>query len=69
MEERIDTGADNGHEKDLKEVAASKLRDLRDWSGDALGRVETLVRDRPATAMLIALGAGFVIGRLARRIG
>jgi ElaB/YqjD/DUF883 family membrane-anchored ribosome-binding protein len=70
MESELDTGVGtgSGNGQDIKDMAASKLEDLREWGGEALDRVERLVRERPTTAVIIALGAGFVIGRLARRL-
>ena len=52
---------------DLKEMATAKIEDAREWSADVLDQVETFVRERPGTAVLAALGAGFLIGRLIRR--
>jgi ElaB/YqjD/DUF883 family membrane-anchored ribosome-binding protein len=58
----------NGHlGEDAKDAAAAKLEELQAWSGRMLDRVEDFVRERPGTAVLIALGAGFLVGRLARR--
>ena len=61
----FETSAGNG---DIREAATAKLEDVREWSADALDRVESFVRERPGTAVLCALGAGFVIGRLIRRL-
>jgi hypothetical protein len=52
---------------DFKEMATAKIEGAREWSADVLDRVEVFVRERPGTAMLAALGAGFLIGRLIRR--
>ena len=62
-----ETRSNNGDLKDLKEVATAKIEDAREWSADVLDQVETFVRQRPGTAVLVALGAGFLIGRLIRR--
>jgi ElaB/YqjD/DUF883 family membrane-anchored ribosome-binding protein len=62
----LETGNGNGHQ-DIRQLAEHKFEEVREWSGEALGRVENFVRERPGTAMLVALGAGFVIGRLVRR--
>jgi ElaB/YqjD/DUF883 family membrane-anchored ribosome-binding protein len=59
-----ETRTNNG---DLKEVATAKIEDVREWSADVLDQVESFVRQRPGTAVLVALGAGFLIGRLIRR--
>lgn len=32
-----------------------------------LGRLEAAIRRRPGTALLVALGAGFIVGRIVRR--
>jgi ElaB/YqjD/DUF883 family membrane-anchored ribosome-binding protein len=58
----------NGHQgEDSRDEAAAKLDELQAWSGRMLDRLEDLVRERPGTALLIALGAGFLVGRLVRR--
>lgn len=53
--------------EELREAAAQKIERAREWSADALDRVEAFVRERPATALLCAVGAGFIVGRLVRR--
>jgi ElaB/YqjD/DUF883 family membrane-anchored ribosome-binding protein len=59
----------NGHVgEDLKSAASAKLDEARQWSEQLLDRVESFVRERPGTAVLAALGAGYIIGRLVRRI-
>jgi ElaB/YqjD/DUF883 family membrane-anchored ribosome-binding protein len=60
----FETSSGNG---DIREAATAKLEDVREWSADALDRVESFVRERPATALLCAVGAGFIFGRLIRR--
>ena len=62
----LDSGSGNGH--DLRELASGKLEDVKEWSSDLLERAEAFVRERPGTAMLVALGAGFIFGRIVRRI-
>jgi ElaB/YqjD/DUF883 family membrane-anchored ribosome-binding protein len=62
----LESGTNGG--KHIKEMAAEKYDEVRELSSDVLARVETFVRERPGTAMLAALGAGFLIGRLIRRI-
>lgn len=64
METELGSSAGNG---DMKGVASAKLDEVREWSADLLDRVESFVRERPGTAMLAALGAGFLIGRIVRR--
>ena len=53
--------------EELREAATQKLERAKEWSADVLDRVETFVRERPATALLCAVGAGFIVGRLVRR--
>ncbi len=58
----------NGHMgEDLKAQANAKLDEAMRFSEELMDRVEAFVRERPATAMLAALGAGYLIGRLVRR--
>jgi ElaB/YqjD/DUF883 family membrane-anchored ribosome-binding protein len=66
--ERTEFETSTGNGGNIKEQASAKLEDVREWSADVLDRVESFVRERPATAVLCALGAGFVIGRLVRRV-
>ena len=62
-------GGGNGHTaEDLKRAASAKLDEAWQWSEQIMDRVESFVRERPGTAILAALGAGYVIGRLIRRI-
>jgi ElaB/YqjD/DUF883 family membrane-anchored ribosome-binding protein len=65
--ERTEFGTNSG-DGGIKDVASARLEDVREWSADLVDRVESFVRERPATAVLAALGAGFVIGRLIRRL-
>jgi ElaB/YqjD/DUF883 family membrane-anchored ribosome-binding protein len=67
--EMDDNPGGNGHlTEDLKNQASAKLDEALQWSEQLMDRVESFVRERPATAMLTALGAGYLIGRLVRRI-
>jgi hypothetical protein len=59
-----ETGAGNG---DMRDMAAQKIEDAREVASDALERLEAFVRERPGTAILAALGAGYLIGRIIRR--
>lgn len=72
MEERTDLGNNpggNGHiGEDLRAQANAKLDEAMRFSEELMDRVEAFVRDRPGTAILAALGAGYLIGRLVRRI-
>jgi ElaB/YqjD/DUF883 family membrane-anchored ribosome-binding protein len=70
--ERTDLGNNtggNGHiGEDLKAQATAKIDDAMRYSEELMDRVESFVRERPGTAILAALGAGYLIGRLVRRI-
>ena len=59
-----ETGAGNG---DMRDVAAARLDEVKEWSSDAVDRIESFVRERPGVAILAALGAGYLIGRIIRR--
>jgi ElaB/YqjD/DUF883 family membrane-anchored ribosome-binding protein len=64
-----DSQGGNGHTADdLKQAASAKLDQALQWSEQLMDHVEAFVRERPATAILAALGAGYLIGRLVRRI-
>jgi len=69
--ERTDLGENeggNGHlGDDLKTQANAKLDEAMRFSEEIMDRVEAFVRERPGTAILAALGAGYLIGRLVRR--
>src|SRR5262245_14766911 len=65
----LDEREGNGHKvEDLKNAATARLDEAVQWSGQLLDRVEAFVRERPGTAIVAALGAGYLIGRLVRRI-
>ncbi len=68
MEKTIDveTGG-NGRFEEAKEMAEEKLEMLQERFGAVTRRIEEFVRERPATALFAALGAGFLVGRLIRR--
>jgi len=64
-----DESGGNGHRgEDLKAKASAKLDDAWRFSEEIMDRVEVFVRERPGTAILAALGAGYLIGRIVRRI-
>jgi hypothetical protein len=66
MEHRGGT-TDNGDAgRDLEAGAREQLEELRQRIGDAGERLVELIRERPGTSILIALGAGFLIGRMLR---
>ncbi len=59
----------NGHVgEDLKSAATAKLDEAWQWSEQILDRVQSFVRERPGTAILAAVGAGYIFGRLVRRL-
>jgi len=51
---------------ELAEAAGVDLDELRNRLGDVNDRVVGFIKERPGTSILIALGAGFLIGRLLR---
>ena len=64
-----ETSGGNGHGvDDLRTAASAKLDEVRQLSQQLMDRAEAFVRERPGTAMLAALGAGYIIGRIIRRI-
>ena len=69
--ERTEVGNGNGSghlAEDLKAQASAKLDDAMRMSEELMDRVESFVRERPGTAILAALGAGYLIGRIVRRL-
>jgi len=63
-----DAASGNGHiAEDFKAQASAKLDDALRLSEEIMDKVEAFVRERPGTAILTALGAGYLIGRLVRR--
>jgi ElaB/YqjD/DUF883 family membrane-anchored ribosome-binding protein len=67
MDKTIDVETGNGRFSEAKEIAEEKLDLLQERLGAAARRIEDFVRERPGTALLAALGAGFLFGRIARR--
>lgn len=61
-------GRNNGGAEPLDggEMAARELEALRERFGDVSERITGFIREKPGTSILIALGAGFVVGRLLR---
>jgi ElaB/YqjD/DUF883 family membrane-anchored ribosome-binding protein len=51
---------------ELAEAAGVDLDELRNRVGDVNDRIVGFIKERPGTSILIALGAGFLIGRLLR---
>jgi ElaB/YqjD/DUF883 family membrane-anchored ribosome-binding protein len=69
--DRSDIGMDertNGRNFDeLKDKARHQLDEVRAWTEGFMDKVEGFVRDKPAMALVVALGAGFLFGRLVRK--
>jgi hypothetical protein len=67
MEQRThDNGNGSRAGDDLRQQAAEEMDQLRERV-EALGdRVVGFIRQRPGTAILIALGCGFLVGRILR---
>lgn len=51
---------------EMAEQAQEQLDQLRERIGDINERVMGFIRERPGTSILIALGCGYLIGRLLR---
>jgi hypothetical protein len=51
---------------EIAEQAEQRFEQLRGRMGDLNERVVGFIRERPGTAILIALGAGYLIGRILR---
>jgi ElaB/YqjD/DUF883 family membrane-anchored ribosome-binding protein len=61
------TGSNNGGGASaLGSEAQVQLDELRQRVGEINERVVTFIKERPGTALLIAAGAGFLIGRILR---
>ncbi len=52
---------------DLRERASDQLDDVRGYAEDAGAWIGSFARERPMLALGIAVGLGFVIGRIASR--
>lgn len=50
----------------LGDEAQQQIEELRMRVGEINERVVTFIKERPGTALLIAAGAGFLIGRILR---
>jgi ElaB/YqjD/DUF883 family membrane-anchored ribosome-binding protein len=60
-------GRGNGNGgRDLQAAGEESIEELRERFGEITERLSELIRERPATSVLVALGAGFLIGRLLR---
>jgi ElaB/YqjD/DUF883 family membrane-anchored ribosome-binding protein len=60
------TRENNGHGLRAKERMEEGYEMLRERLGDVGTRLESFVRERPGTALLCAVGLGFLVGRLIR---
>jgi ElaB/YqjD/DUF883 family membrane-anchored ribosome-binding protein len=67
MEKTIDVDTGNGRLGDAREIAEEKVEMLKERFDAVTHRIEEFVRERPGTALIAALGAGFLVGRLIRR--
>ena len=63
-------GTNNGNigakTRELADEAQQQLEDLRERFGEVNERVMGFIRERPGTSILIALGCGYLIGRILR---
>lgn len=71
MEQRTgggSVGRTNGNmtARELTSAAQDQLEQLRMQAGEINERIVGFIRERPGTAILIAVGAGFLIGRMLR---
>jgi len=57
---------DSNRAQDIQSSAQAQLDELRDRMQDLSERLSGFIRERPGTSIAIALGAGFLIGRLLR---
>jgi ElaB/YqjD/DUF883 family membrane-anchored ribosome-binding protein len=51
---------------DVKAQVHFELDELRQRAGDLKQRVAELIRERPVVALLVAAGAGYLLGRILR---
>lgn len=58
------TGGNGASE--VEERARRELERGREMIEGWVGRLEDMIRRRPGTTLLVALAAGFIVGRLAR---
>ena len=67
----MQTGPDvtgNGHADRMVDKARHELEHAGETLSRLADRTEEFVRERPAAALLMALGAGILLGRLLRRL-
>jgi ElaB/YqjD/DUF883 family membrane-anchored ribosome-binding protein len=61
-----DNGSASRVAEDLRRQASAELEQMRERFEALNDRVVGFIRERPGTAILVALGAGFLVGRLLR---
>jgi hypothetical protein len=69
MEDKTRSAGDGEFEERAGEPsghASAEPDDLRGRLGELGDRLATLVRARPATSLLVAAAAGFIVGRILR---
>jgi ElaB/YqjD/DUF883 family membrane-anchored ribosome-binding protein len=70
MEQKTGSSRNNGNvgnvARDLQATAQEQIDELRDRVEDLSERVTGFIKERPGTSIAIAVGAGFLIGRLLR---
>jgi hypothetical protein len=59
-------GHGNNGGQALSDEAQRQIEELRHRVGEINERLVTFIKERPATALLIAAGAGYLIGRILR---
>lgn len=59
-------GGQGNRMKDVQHMAEERLGELQERMGDLGERLSHFVRERPGAAIAIAVGAGFLVGRLLR---
>ena len=60
------TNGNGNRMRDVQHMAEERLGELQERMGDLGERVSQFVRERPGAAIAIAVGAGFLFGRLLR---
>lgn len=67
MENINRTTATGNGSADLQDQARAQMERGRELVMNLADRLEAMIRQRPGTSLLVALGAGFIIGRIVRR--
>jgi hypothetical protein len=63
---KTNNGNLNARANELGEAAQQQLDAMRERLGDMNDRIVGFIKERPGTAILIAVGAGYLIGRMLR---